>query len=103
MKCVTGSNYFKFILGLIFLFISITTFADQSIDLSKQTVKCGNFKLSLQMNPNQVKKYCKVYDTDHDYNDGQQELKLEFWTDNPKLDLDCKFIDNKLKYCAIDD
>lgn len=92
----------KILLGLIALGVTCV-YADQMVNLQHDKIMCGNYRISEKSTVNELNKHCKPYDTDHDMENGQKELELNFYSTAPHQDMKCIFLDGKLNYCKIDD
>lgn len=93
----------KIIVALLSLTVSCA-FADQMVNLAQEKIMCDKYQVKSSSTIEDMTKYCKPYDTDHDNHGGKIETELEFYATAPHhYDMKCNFIDNKLDYCKIDD
>jgi len=77
-------------------------YADSNINLDKQTVTCGSYKLSNKSTASDVLKYCNVkkFGEENHLIHKEQEVKFEA---NTTVKMKCEFSGNKVDKCKIDD
>lgn len=93
-----------FLIGLPILIILPTIAnADKVIDFTQDRVKCGRYSVTLTSTFEEVKQNCKVYATDRDVENGVVSYEAKFYPTNLAYDLECKFVNNKLIVCEIND
>ncbi|RTL12582.1 MAG: hypothetical protein EKK54_02870 [Neisseriaceae bacterium] len=93
----------KIIFALLFI-SSSAVFADKLVNLQQEKIMCSNYQLKASSTIEEITKYCKPYDVDHDHHNGKVETELEFYASAPhNYEMKCNFIESKLDYCKIDD
>lgn len=90
----------KILILLAGLSISIA-YADGKVNLDKQNVTCGSYKLTTKSTASDVLKYCKVskYEEENHLIHKEQEAKFEA---TATIKMKCEFSGNKVKKCKID-
>lgn len=90
----------------IFLIASIGVFnyaiADHTINLVTTNLTCGKYHITMQSTPTEVNKNCKIIKSEVEHEHNGIEQKLKFYTDDGML-IKCKFLNNRLHKCEIDD
>lgn len=76
--------------------------ADEKINLDKQTVMCGSYKLTGKSTASDIMKNCNVkkYEEEKHLIHNEQEIKFDATTTTK---MKCEFSGNKLEKCKIDD
>lgn len=76
-------------------------YADGKVNLDKQSVTCGNYKLTNKSTASDIMKYCAVkkYEDENHLIHTEQEIKFEA-TITTKMK--CEFSGDKLEKCKID-
>ena len=92
----------KLIFTLVVVLGCSYSFAGRIIDLQQEKIMCNKYRVSDNSKIGEIRNNCKVYDTDSDMDDGQQEQEFEFYATSPKCQVECKFINTKLTYCKIE-
>jgi hypothetical protein len=77
-------------------------YADSKINLDKQTVTCGSYKLNTKSTASDVLKYCNVkkFEEENHIIHKEQEVKFEA---NTTVKMKCEFTSDKIDECKIDD
>ena len=87
---------------LICGFIVGVAYADEKINLDKQIVMCGSYKLTSKSTASDIMKNCNVkkYEEEKHLIHNEQEIKFDATTTTK---MKCEFSGNKLEKCKIDD
>ncbi len=91
----------KLLILLSALSVSLV-YANETVNLDKQTVMCGDYKLTNKSTESDVIKHCNIkkLETEDHIIHKEQEVKFEATT---QVLMKCEFSANKVDKCKIDD
>lgn len=101
MKTKKNANVAKSLLILILGFGATFCYAGSKIDLDKQNITCGNYKLSSKTTASDVLRYCQVKKLEKQKYPTHDEQELVF-NARTTVKMKCEFSHNQVEKCKTD-
>lgn len=96
-----GNTIAKTLLTMSLVFSVSFCYASSKINLDKQTVMCGNYKISIKTTTSDVLKYCDIKKLEKQKYPIHDEQEIVF-NAHTTVKMKCEFSNNQVEKCKID-